>query len=160
MARATNKKSAGILLFRRRGDGVEVFLAHPGGPFWARKDDGAWTIPKGEFDEEEPLAAAKREFFEETGASITANAVALAPVKQKSGKVVHAFAVEQDFDPAQLTSNTFELEWPPRSGRRAAYPELDRAAWFTPEVARAKLLASQLPLLDELLALLSRPAGA
>ncbi|HEX2660123.1 MAG TPA: NUDIX domain-containing protein, partial [Polyangia bacterium] len=148
MARAIHQKSAGILLFRRRGDGVEVMLAHPGGPFWARKDDGVWTIPKGEFDDEDALAAAKREFFEETGGTITGDAVALSPVKQKSGKLVHAFAVEQDFDPARLTSNTFELEWPPRSGRKATFPEIDRAAWFTPEVARTKLLASQLPLLD------------
>ena len=155
MPKATGKKSAGILLFRRSAGRVELLLAHPGGPFWARKDDGAWTIPKGEFDVEDALAAAKREFFEETGGSITGDPIALSPVKQKSGKMVYAFAVEQDFDPTRLTSNTFELEWPPRSGRVGRYPEIDRAAWFTPEAARTKLLAGQLPLIDELLSLVA-----
>jgi predicted NUDIX family NTP pyrophosphohydrolase len=155
MARSTSKKSAGVLLFRRGSGFVEVLLVHPGGPFWARKDEGAWTIPKGEFDAEDPLAAARREFFEETGGTITGAPVALSPVKQKGGKIVHAFAVEQDFDPARLVSNTFELEWPPRSGRVSRYPEIDRAAWFTRDAAREKLLASQLPLLDELMSLVA-----
>ena len=156
----TAKTSAGILLYRRRvgaGDlasGVEILLVHPGGPFWARKDEGAWTIPKGEFGPaEDPLAAAKRELLEETGlaVSVDGEALALTPVRQAGGKTVHAFAVEQDFDVTTLRSNTFELEWPPRSGLKRTYPEVDRASWFSPEVARAKLLPGQVPLVDELL---------
>ena len=153
--KSPNKQSAGILLFRRTHGGIEVLLAHPGGPYWARKDEHSWSIPKGEFEAEDALEAAKREFGEETGGTITGDVMALSPVKQKGGKVVHAFAVEQDFDPAGLTSNTFAMEWPPKSGRVAQYPEIDRAAWFTPDVARAKMMAGQVPLLDELLALLS-----
>jgi predicted NUDIX family NTP pyrophosphohydrolase len=147
-------KSAGILLFRRTTGAVEVLLAHPGGPYWARKDDHAWSIPKGEFDDEEAEQAARREFTEETGGTVTGELIPLSPVKQKGGKIVHAFAVAQDFDPAGLTSNTFAMEWPPNSGQVAQYPEIDRAAWFTPEAARTKLMSGQLPLLDELLALL------
>jgi predicted NUDIX family NTP pyrophosphohydrolase len=157
MSKSTSKTSAGILLFRRIHGGLEVLLAHPGGPYWARKDEHSWSIPKGEFEAESPLEAAKREFGEETGGTITGEPIPLSPVKQKGGKTVHAFAVEQDFDPAGLTSNTFAMEWPPKSGRVAQYPEIDRAAWFTPEVARTKLMLGQVPLLDELLALQSLP---
>jgi predicted NUDIX family NTP pyrophosphohydrolase len=150
------KLSAGILLYRRRGAGIEVLLVHPGGPFWTKKDDGAWSIPKGEYAAgEDPLAAAKREFEEETGASMDAvgrgDFLALSPVKQAGGKTVSAWGVEGDFDPALLRSNVFEMEWPPKSGRKKEFPETDRAGWFSPEDARRKLLQGQTPLLDELL---------
>lgn len=136
--------------------GIEVLLVHPGGPFWARKDDGAWTIPKGELGAgEEPFEAAKRELTEETGAVATGTPIALAPVRQAGGKVVHAFAIEQDFDVATLRSNTFTMQWPPRSGVERTFPEVDRAAWFTPAVARVKLLSGQVPLIDALLAALA-----
>jgi predicted NUDIX family NTP pyrophosphohydrolase len=149
------KQSAGLLLYRRGGPGVlDVFLVHPGGPFWARKDDGAWTIPKGEPDPgEEPLAAAVREFREETGFEVDGPFAPLPPVRQSGGKVVTAFAVEGDCDPAQLRSGTFPLEWPPRSGRFVDTPEVDRGAWFALDEARVKLLKGQVPLLDALLAL-------
>lgn len=132
-------------------------LVHPGGPFWRKKDDGAWTVPKGEFaDDEEPIAAAKREFKEETGASPpSGDYLPLKPIKQKNGKTVHAWAIEGDFDPSTLESNTFEMEWPPRSGRTQTFPEVDRAAWFAPEVARTKMLTGQPALIDELLQLLA-----
>jgi predicted NUDIX family NTP pyrophosphohydrolase len=151
------KLSAGILLYRCRGAQIEVLLVHPGGPFWAKKDDGAWSIPKGEYAAgEDPLSAAKREFEEETGASMDAvsrgDFLPLTPVKQAGGKVVSAWSVEGDLDPAQLRSNVFEMEWPPKSGRKKEFPEVDRAAWFSPEDAHRKLLASQAPLLDEFLA--------
>lgn len=130
-----------------------MLLVHPGGPFWARKDDGAWTIPKGELGPgEEPFEAAKRELVEEIGATVDGPALALTPVRQAGGKLVHAFAVEQNFDVAGLRSNTFELEWPPRSGKKRTFPEVDRAAWFSPATARIKLLGGQVPLVDELLA--------
>jgi len=147
------KKSAGLLLFRLNSEVIEVLLVHPGGPFWRKKDEGAWTIPKGEFNEdEEPLVAAKREFEEETGSKPPdGNYIPLKPVKQANGKLVHAFAVEAEFDPAGLKSNTFLTEWPPRSLRMQEFPEVDRAEWFTPEVARRKILAGQVPLIDELL---------
>jgi predicted NUDIX family NTP pyrophosphohydrolase len=142
--------SAGILPFRRRG-GLEVLLGHPGGPFWARKDAGVWTIPKGLVHAgEEWLAAALREFTEETGFTANVPFIALAPVKQKSGKTVHAFACEGDFDPDKLACNTFEIEWPPRSGKRESFPEIDRVAWFGMDEAREKILAYQRPFLDEL----------
>jgi predicted NUDIX family NTP pyrophosphohydrolase len=151
------KVSAGILLYRRREAGVEVLLVHPGGPFWAKKDDGAWSIPKGEYAAgDDPLSAAKREFEEETGAAMDAvsrgDFLPLTPIKQAGGKIVTAWSVEGDFDPTLLRSNVFELEWPPKSGRKKEFPEVDRAAWFSPDDARRKLLASQAPLLDELLA--------
>lgn len=146
------KTSTGLLLFRRRGTVVELLLVHPGGPLWARKDDGAWSIPKGEPDEnEEPLSAAIRECAEELGTAVTGAFLPLAPIRQTGGKLVLAWAVEADFDPQTLTSNTFEMEWPPRSGRRQEFPEVDRAAWFTPDVARRKILKGQVPLIDELL---------
>ena len=151
------KKSAGILLYRRAGDGaLEVLLAHPGGPFWTKKDEQAWSVPKGEFTDEDPLDAARRELTEETGAvvAVAARAVALAPIKQPSGKVVHAFAVEQDFDVTQLRSNTFTMEWPPRSHRQQEFPEVDRVAWCGLEEARRKIQRGQEALLDQLLRLL------
>jgi len=151
------RRSAGIVLHRRGADGaVEVLLVHPGGPFWARRDAGAWSIPKGEHgDEEEPLAAARREFSEELGVPAPdGEAASLGEVRQKSGKRVSAWALAGDLDPEAIVSNTFELEWPPRSGRRQAFPEVDRAGWFGLPEAREKLLAAQLPFLDRLDALL------
>ena len=146
-----SKQSSGILLFRQSARGLEVLLVHPGGPFWARRDLGAWSIPKGEFDAgEDALAAARREFEEETGCEAAGEALALDPVRQSSGKLVHAWAVRGDFDPAKLDSNTFSLEWPPRSGRMQEFPEVDRAAWLTLEEAREKILKGQAGLLDQL----------
>ena len=156
------KTSAGILMYRRRGEWLEVFLVHPGGPFWARKDSFAWSIPKGEFDPaEDTLAAAIREFREETGFTLEGDFRALAPVRQAGGKVVHAFALEGDCDPGAIRSNSFELEWPPRSGRRQSFPEVDRAAWFALDEARRKIHKGQIELLDELQAMLRKhdPAG-
>lgn len=152
------KTSAGILLFRRRGGALEVMLVHPGGPLWAKRDGGAWSIPKGEPHEgEDLLAAARREFAEELGASPesaqAAEFLALTPVRQAGGKMVHAWALEAEFDASALKSNTFRMEWPPRSGRSATFPEIDRAEWFPIEVAREKILAGQSPLLDELASL-------
>jgi predicted NUDIX family NTP pyrophosphohydrolase len=149
------KQSAGLLMYRRRAGGLEVFLVHPGGPFWARKDQGAWSIPKGEHPpDEDPLVAARREFAEETGLALAGEAVALQPVRQAGGKVVHTFALEGDADPGAIASNRFVIEWPPRSGRTQEFPEVDRAGWFGLAEARRKLLASQLGLLDQLLALI------
>lgn len=151
------KKSAGLLLFRNsQGSQIEVFLVHPGGPFWRKKDEGAWTIPKGEFaDDEAGLAAAQREFQEETGSCApVGDYVALKPIKQAGGKIVHAWAIEGNFDPARLQSNSFSCEWPPRSGRMQEFPEVDRAEWFAPDMAKRKILAGQLPLIDQLLELL------
>ena len=143
------KRSAGILLYRRREGALEVFLAHPGGPFWARKDLGAWTIPKGEIDDgEDPLEAARREFAEEIGVRLDGEFRELDPIRQKGGKLVLAWAVEGDCDPAAVRSNLFSMEWPPKSGKLAEFPEVDRAAWFTLEEAKAKILPSQLPLLE------------
>jgi len=145
------RQSAGILLFRRRAGALEVLLVHPGGPFWARKDDGAWSIPKGEFaDGERALDAARREFQEETGASADGEFIPLGSVRQAAGKMVHAWALDGDFDPAALVSNRFVLEWPRGSGRNQEFPEVDRAAWYSLPVARRKMLKSQLPLLDAL----------
>jgi predicted NUDIX family NTP pyrophosphohydrolase len=142
--------SAGILAYRR-ARAVEVLLAHPGGPFWTKKDAGAWTIPKGlANDGEDLLATARREFTEETGFVARAPFVPLGAAKQKSGKTVHAFACEGDFDPAQLAGNTFEIEWPPKSGRRGSFPEIDRVNWFGLAAARVKILTYQLPFLAEL----------
>lgn len=146
----SNPVSAGLVVFRRRR-GLEVLLAHPGGPFWRRKDDGVWTIPKGLIEPgEDPLAAAQREFTEETNFAVSAPFIALAPVKQKSGKIVHAWAVEADVDLAHFVSNTFEIEWPPKSGRRQSFPEIDRVGYFTLPAAAIKILTYQLPLLREL----------
>ncbi|HEY1854994.1 MAG TPA: NUDIX domain-containing protein [Solirubrobacterales bacterium] len=149
------KHSAGILLFRRRGGVVELLLVHPGGPFWKRRDDGAWSIPKGEIEPgEEPLAAALRELGEELGPAPEldrAQLIELGSVRQRAGKVVEAWATEADFDPATLASIEFEMEWPPRSHTQASFPEVDRAEWFGPEAARAKIIAGQAPLIDRLL---------
>jgi predicted NUDIX family NTP pyrophosphohydrolase len=148
---APAKRSAGLLLCRRQPTGLEVLLVHPGGPFWQKKDLGAWTIPKGEFaDGVDALTAARREFREETGLEVTGPFTPLTPVKQPGGKTVHAWAVEGDFDPRALTSNTFSLEWPPRSGRRQEFPEVDRAAWFDLDEAKRRINRGQAPLLDAL----------
>jgi predicted NUDIX family NTP pyrophosphohydrolase len=143
--------SAGLLVFRRTS-ALEVLLAHPGGPFWAKKDVGVWTIPKGLVAPgEDLLAAARREFGEETNLTASFDeTIALAPVNQKSGKVVHAFAVEANFDLGAFSSNTFEIEWPPRSGKRQSFPEIDRIGYFALPAAKAKIIAYQLPLLSEL----------
>ncbi len=145
------KRSAGLLMYRRRGNELEVFLVHPGGPYWAKKDSGAWSIPKGEYtDEEEALAAAKREFEEETGFPVDGELLALGQVKQAGGKIVTAWAFEGDCVAADLKSNTFSMEWPPRSGRQREYPEVDRGDWFSIPEASEKLMAGQLPFLDRL----------
>ena len=150
------KLSAGLLLYRRRGGALEVFLVHPGGPFWAKKDAGAWSIPKGETDpEEDHLAAARREFAEETGLQADGRFLPLTPIRQSGGKIVHAFALEGDFDPSTIQSNSFEIEWPPRSGRKRSFPEIDRAAWFSLDEARQKINPAQRALLDELQAMLA-----
>jgi len=152
------KRSAGLLLFRRAESGWQVLLAHPGGPFWARKDKGAWSIPKGELaEDEDPLQGALREFAEETGHHVTGAFIALPPLRQPGGKLVYAWAVEGDFDPAQLRSNTFSMEWPPRSGRQASFPEVDRAAWFGLDEARSRILSGQVGFLDALAARLADP---
>jgi predicted NUDIX family NTP pyrophosphohydrolase len=149
------KESAGILLFRDRA-APEVLLVHPGGPYWARKDLGAWTIPKGELDDgEEPRVCALRELAEELGPAAPALAPSelaeLGSIRQKGGKVVHAWAGEGEFDPAALESNVFEMEWPPRSGERAEFPEVDRAEWFDPDEARRRIIAAQAELIDRLI---------
>jgi len=145
------KKSAGLLLFRFNTNGeLELFLVHPGGPFWKNKDLGAWSIPKGEFEEEEdPIKAARREFKEETGIEVNGEFIPLNHIKQKSGKIVIAWAIEHDADEKNIQSNTFPLEWPPRSGKFIQVPEVDRANWFGIPEARQKILPAQLPLLEE-----------
>ena len=149
------RTSAGVLLWRRRGDRVEVLIGHMGGPFWARKDDAAWSVPKGEYGTgEDAFAVALREFEEETGSPVPASdLVPLGDVRQSGGKVLTVWAAEGDLDAAATTSNTFELEWPPRSGRVQEFPEIDRAAWVPVDEARTKLVKGQVPLLDRLLAL-------
>ena len=152
------KRSAGLLLFRRAGSDWQVLLAHPGGPLWARKDKGAWSIPKGELaEDEDPLQGALREFAEETGHHVTGEFIALDAIRQPGGKLVHAWAVEADFDPSQLHSNTFSMEWPPRSGRQASFPEVDRAAWFGLDEARSRILIGQVGFLDALATRLADP---
>lgn len=144
-------------MFRRRGDGVEVLLVHPGGPFWTNRDDGAWSFPKGEIaGDEEPVAVARRELREETGCEPAGDFRPLGSVTQAGGKTVHLWAVEGDCDASAITSNTFRMEWPPRSGRQQEFPEVDRAEWFAPEEARRKLLPGQRPFLDRLAALAER----
>jgi predicted NUDIX family NTP pyrophosphohydrolase len=148
--------SAGLLLFRRNKNDILVFLVHPGGPLWMHKDDGAWSIPKGEYGEgDNPLEAAKREFFEETGFQVTGSCHALSPLKQPSGKVVSAWAVEGELDAARVKSNTFSLEWPPHSGKMKEFPEIDRGAWFDLSTAKRKLLPGQRDFLDQLWQLLT-----
>jgi predicted NUDIX family NTP pyrophosphohydrolase len=156
------KRSAGILLYRRAGAGaVEVLLVHPGGPFWQRKDAGAWSIPKGEVaDGEDERERALLELEEETGARLAlGELLELGCIRQRSGKVVTAWAAEADLDPAGVRSNTFEMEWPPRSGKRQSFPEIDRAEWFTPAQARGKILSAQAELIDRLLSLLGERAS-
>ncbi|HEX6136760.1 MAG TPA: NUDIX domain-containing protein [Casimicrobiaceae bacterium] len=158
MARA---QSAGVVLYRRRPGGLEVLLVHPGGPYWAHRDEGAWSIPKGEFDAGESAAAtARREFTEETGFELPAGLARLTPVAQSRGKTVHPFAAEGDVDPAAVSSNTFTLEWPPRSGRFESFPEIDRAAWFSLDEARRRIVAGQRAILDELRERLGGAAAA
>lgn len=148
-----SNQSAGILLYRNINRQIEFFLAHPGGPFFKNKDDGHWTIPKGEFSpDENPMAAAIREFEEETGVLLKADAfIQLSPIKQKSGKVVHAWATEGDLDADTIVSNTFNIEWPPKSGKITSFPEIDRAGWFSVMEARLKINAAQSAFIDELL---------
>lgn len=146
------KRSAGLLMYRRRSSQLEVFVVHPGGPFWSKKDLGAWSIPKGEYlAGEEPLEAAKREFEEETGFIAKGDFLALGDLKQPGGKIVTAWAFEGDCDPGKLKSNTFMLEWPPHSGRQIEVPEVDRGAWYSIEDARLRILPGQRPFLDRLL---------
>lgn len=150
--------SAGIALYRRRPDGIEVLLVHPGGPYWAARDDGAWSVPKGLVDPgEDAFACARREFREETGFSIEDDGFDLGVFRQPSGKRLHIWAVEGDWDPRKLKSNLFELEWPPRSGRMQRFPEVDRAAWFAQEEAPAKILKGQRAVLEALYAFVAQP---
>jgi len=151
---AKKKSAAGLLLYRRRGE-PEVFLVHPGGPFWTKKDAGAWSLPKGEIGEgEDPLQAAKREFTEETGFPIEGEFRPLDPIKQSGGKVVQAWAIEADCDPAQVRSNLFAMEWPPKSGRTQQFPEVDRAEWFPIAEARRRIIPAQVKFLDQLVSVL------
>ena len=147
-----SKQSAGILLYRKSKSELQVFLVHPGGPFFKNKDLGAWSIPKGEFlDDEDALTAAKREFEEETGQAIDGSFVKLEPVRLKSGKIVHAWAVEGDIDHETIYSNSFEMEWPPKSGKNQSFPEIDRAGWFGEDEARMKINSAQSKLIDSLI---------
>jgi predicted NUDIX family NTP pyrophosphohydrolase len=149
------KRSAGLLMFRRRRGELQVLLAHPGGPLWSRKDQGAWSIPKGEYGEEEdPLAAAQREFAEETGWTARGEFLALGEARQSGGKLVTVWAFEGDAEPSTLRSNTFSMEWPPRSGNMREFPEIDRAGWFSLALAQEKILTGQAVFLDRLLAML------
>jgi predicted NUDIX family NTP pyrophosphohydrolase len=145
------KQSAGILLYRKIHKTIEVLLVYPGGPYFSGKEAGNWTVPKGEFmEEEEPLAAAIREMEEETGSRPEGPFTALSPIKQKSGKIVHCWATESDLDVTTIISNTFELEWPPKSGKRKSFPEIEKAAWFTIQAAKGLINERQIPLLEEL----------
>ena len=146
------KKSAGILLYRIMNEKMEVMLVHPGGPFWAKKDAGVWSVPKGEFNEEEStLEAARRECKEETGTEISGEFLELSPVKLKSGKIIYAFALEHDLDTSSIQSNTFEMEWPPKSGKKKKFPEVDKGEWFDTVTAREKLNQGQAAFIDELI---------
>lgn len=149
------KKSAGILLYRYIDKTPEVLLVHPGGPLWENKDDGVWSVPKGEFEKEDPLTAAKREFKEETGTDITGQFIELLPVKQKSGKIIYVWLLSGDLDTSNITSNLFELEWPPKSGNKTKFPEIDKAAWFTLDEARKKINPGQTGFINQLEELLS-----
>ncbi len=154
------KKSAGLLLYRSQSDLTELFLVHPGGPFWAKKETGAWSIPKGEFEESEnPLQAAKRETEEETGVVVAApddNFIELSPVKLKSGKIIFAWSIEFNEKMPKFQSNFFEMEWPPKSGKKASFVEVDKAAWFSIDEAKKKITAGQLPLIEELQLILEK----
>ena len=158
------QRSAGLLIFRRRGGAIEVLLVHPGGPYWRAKDAGAWQIPKGLIEPgEDAASAARREAAEELGVAIAGDPTPLAQIRQAGGKIVEAFAVEADVDPAAVCSNSFEMEWPPRSGWMQSFPEIDAARWFAIDEARDMMLASQLPLLDRLsdaVTALNQPARA
>lgn len=146
------KHSAGLLMYRFSGDEIEVFLVHPGGPFWAKKDVASWSIPKGEFsDDEDPLQAAIREFEEETGFPVDGKFISLEVLKQPSGKIIHAWALEGDCDPTKIRSNTFSIEWPSKSGKQQEFPEIDKAGWFDTEAAKTKLHKGQVELIDRLL---------
>jgi predicted NUDIX family NTP pyrophosphohydrolase len=145
------KQSAGLLLYRRSFSTIEIFLVHPGGPFWKNKDEAVWSIPKGEFnDSEEPLQAATREFLEETGIAVSGNFMELNPVIQKGGKKVFAWALEKNIDAANIHSNTFEMEWPPKSGKFQSFPEIDRGEWFAIDVAKEKINKMQADLIEQL----------
>jgi predicted NUDIX family NTP pyrophosphohydrolase len=145
------KQSAGLLLYRRSFSTIEIFLVHPGGPFWKNKDEAVWSIPKGEFnDSEEPLQAATREFLEETGIAVSGNFMELNPVIQKGGKKVFAWALEKNIDAANIHSNTFEMEWPPKSGKFQSFPEIDKGEWFTIDVAKQKINKMQEDLIEQL----------
>jgi predicted NUDIX family NTP pyrophosphohydrolase len=151
-------KSAGILLYRFKNHFPEVLLVHPGGPFWAKKDLNSWSIPKGEFtDEEDPLHAAIREFEEETGTPVSGNFIKLTPVRQKSGKLVYCYACEGDVNPTLIRSNTFEMEWPPKSGKKQLFPEIDRGEWFKISEGKRKINELQAALIDELVEKLNLP---
>jgi predicted NUDIX family NTP pyrophosphohydrolase len=152
-----SKQSAGILLYRKTNNRLQVFLVHPGGPFFKNKDIGVWSIPKGEFlDDEDPLAAAKREFKEETGRPVEGNFIKLNAVTLKSGKIVYGWAVECDIDHETISSNLFEMEWPPKSGKKQSFPEIDRAGWFDIETAKIKINEGQVGLVDELIHILPK----
>ena len=150
-----SKKSAGILLYRIVDNTPQFLLVHPGGPLWAKKDAGVWSIPKGEFEDEDVLQAAKREFFEEIGKPIDGEFIPLTPHKLKNGKTVYPFAIEGTLDEKSIHSNTFELEWPPKSGQRQSFPEIDRAGWFTETEAKEKIIAGQIVMIDELIGYLN-----
>ncbi len=151
------KRSAGLLLYQIEAGAVRVLLVHPGGPFWRNKDAGAWTIPKGEIcSGEDALAAARREFLEETGHDASGDVLPLTPVRQAGGKIVEAWAVAGELDPAAVVSNSFDMEWPPRSGRKQSFPEIDRAQWFSLDEARLRINKGQVALLDELVSLIAR----
>ncbi len=145
------KKSAGILVYREVSGHIEVLLVHPGGPLWATKDDGSWSIPKGEFEQgEEPISAARREFLEETGIDIGGDMAPLEPIKQRSGKTIYAWALEADLDPSKVRSNMFSMIWPPGTGRQQEFPEIDKAAWFEMRVAYSKISSGQAGFLSQL----------
>lgn len=154
------RSSAGLLMYRRREGRLEVLLVHPGGPYWVHKDLGAWSVPKGEYADEPPLEAAKREFREELGHTPSGTFIELAPVRQRGGKTVRAWAFEADFDPSRARSVTFTVEWPPGSGSLQDFPEVDRAEWCDLDEARQRILRSQVPLLDELASLVDAESGA
>ncbi len=146
------KQSAGVLLYRFIKNSMEIFLVHPGGPFWKNKDKGSWSIPKGEFkDDEDALDAAKREFCEETGSNISGQFIKFSPIKQKSGKLIFCWAVQGDIDKEEIRSNTFELEWPPHSGAKQEFPEIDKSGWFNVTKAKEKIIPAQAALIDELM---------
>lgn len=154
------KRSAGLLLYRNRPNGPEFFLVHPGGPFWQKKDEGAWSIPKGLYEQDESaLDAAKREFREETGLAVDGEFVPLGEFKQPGGKIVSAWLVEAECDPRAVRSNQFSIEWPPRSGKMADFPEVDRADWFAPDEARSRILRGQQAILESALKKLCSGAG-